>query len=121
MLVTPREEEPQIDVTFADIFIPFPGASASEIEHLVAGPAEQVLSEIQGIEHVYSVSRPGMAVVTVQFKVGEDNTDAVVRLFSKVQVKPGLAAAQSRRRYAHRQAQGHRRRAHPHRNPLVQG
>ncbi|MBN2885876.1 MAG: efflux RND transporter permease subunit [Chromatiaceae bacterium] len=84
ILVTPREEEPQIDVTFADIFIPYPGASASEIEHLVAGPAEQVLSEIQGIEHVYSVSRPGMAILTVQYQVGEDNTDAVVRLFSKV-------------------------------------
>ncbi len=85
VLVTPREEEPQIDVTFADVFIPYPGASASEIEHLVAGPAEQVLSEIKGIEHVYSISRPGMAVVTVQYEVGEDNTDAVVRLFSKVQ------------------------------------
>ncbi|MBK1646889.1 multidrug transporter AcrB, partial [Thiocapsa imhoffii] len=84
ILVTPREEEPQINVTFADIFIPFPGASATEVEHLVAGPAEQVLSEIKGIEHIFSVSRPGMAVVTVQYKVGEDNTDAVVRLFSKV-------------------------------------
>jgi multidrug efflux pump subunit AcrB len=84
ILVTPREEEPQINVTFADIFIPFPGASASEVEHLVAGPAEQVFSEIKGVEHVFSVSRPGMAVVTVQYRVGEDNTDAVVRLFSKV-------------------------------------
>jgi multidrug efflux pump subunit AcrB len=84
VLVTPREEEPQIDVTFADVFIPFPGASATEIEHLVAGPAEQVFSEIKGVEHVYSVSRPGLAVVTVQYKVGEDNTEAVVRLFSKV-------------------------------------
>ncbi|MCG6896669.1 MAG: efflux RND transporter permease subunit [Thiocapsa sp.] len=84
ILITPREEEPQIDVTFADVFIPFPGASATEVEHLVAGPAEQVLSEIKGIEHVFSVSRPGMAVVTVQYEVGEDNTDAVVRLFSKV-------------------------------------
>ncbi|QIK38257.1 efflux RND transporter permease subunit [Caldichromatium japonicum] len=87
VLVTPREEEPQIDVTFADIFIPFPGASASEIEHLVAGPAEQVLSEIKGIKHVYSVSRPGLAVVTVQYEVGEDNTQAIVRLFSKVMSK----------------------------------
>ncbi len=85
VLVTPREEEPQINVTFADVFIPFPGASASEIEHLVAGPAEQVLSEMKGIKHVYSVSRPGMAVITVQFQVGEDRTDAIVRLFSKVQ------------------------------------
>ena len=84
ILVTPREEEPQINVTFADVFIPVPGASPVEVEHLVAGPAEQVLSEMKGIEHVFSVSRPGMAVVTVQFKVGEDRTDAIVRLFSKV-------------------------------------
>ena len=84
ILVTPREEEPQINVTFADVFIPYPGASATEIEHLVAGPAEQVLSEIRDIKHVYSVSRPGMAVMTVQFKVGEDRTDAIVRLFSKI-------------------------------------
>ena len=87
MLVTPREEEPQINVTFADVFIPFPGATANEVEHLVAGPAEQVLSEIQGIKHVYSASRPGMAVVTVQYQVGEDRTDAIVRLFSKVYSK----------------------------------
>ncbi|MFP4062868.1 MAG: efflux RND transporter permease subunit, partial [Halochromatium sp.] len=84
ILITPREEEPQINVTFADVLIPFPGASASEVEHLVAGPAEQVLSEIQGVEHVYSVSRPGMALISVQFEVGEDRTDAIVRLWSKV-------------------------------------
>ena len=84
ILVTPREEEPQINVTFADVFIPVPGASPSEVENLVAGPAEQVLSEMKGIEHVFSVSRPSLAVITVQFKVGEDRTDAIVRLFSKV-------------------------------------
>ena len=84
ILVTPREEEPQINVTFADVFIPFPGASATEVEQLVAGPAEQVLSEMKGIKHVYSVSRPGLAVVTVQFQVGEDQTDAIVRLYSKI-------------------------------------
>ena len=82
--VTPREEEPQINVTFANIFIPFPGASAREVEHLVASPAEQVMSELEGVKHVYSISRPGMAVLTVQFKVGENRTDAIVRLYNKV-------------------------------------
>ena len=76
VLVTPREEEPQINVTFANVFIPFPGASAREVESLVASPAEQVLDEIDGIEHVYSTSMPGMAVLTVQYLVGEDRTDA---------------------------------------------
>ncbi len=84
VLVTPREEEPQIDVTFANIFVPFPGASADEVENLVSGPAEQVLSEITGIEHVYSSSYPGLSVLTVQYKVGEDNTQALVRLYNKI-------------------------------------
>ncbi len=82
--ITPREEEPQIDVTMANVLIPFPGASAADVEKLVATPAEQVLSQITGIEHVYSVSRPGLAVLTVQFKVGEQRTDALVRLYDTI-------------------------------------
>jgi len=84
VLVTPREEEPQINVTFANIFIPFPGATAQEVEQLVATPAEQVLSEIKGIEHVYSTSMPSRAVLSVQYAVGEDRTEAIVRLYNKV-------------------------------------
>ena len=84
VLVTPKEEEPQIDVTFANVFIPFPGATAAEVERLVAGPAEQVLSEIEGVKHVYSVSRPGMAVLTVRFEVGVPRTEAIVRLYNQV-------------------------------------
>jgi multidrug efflux pump subunit AcrB len=84
LAVTPREEEPQIDVTMANVLIPFPGASARDVEMLVAIPAEQVLSQISGIEHVYSVSRPGIAVLTVQFKVGEKRTDALVRLYDTI-------------------------------------
>jgi len=84
VLVTPREEEPQIDVTFADVFIPFPGATAEEVERLVAGPAEQVLGAIAGIKHVYSQSRPGQAIVSVEFRVGEARTAALVRLYDQV-------------------------------------
>jgi multidrug efflux pump subunit AcrB len=84
VLVTPREEEPQIDVTFANVFVPFPGARAFEVEQVVSIPAEQVLSEIVGIEHVYSVSRPGLAILTVQFEVGETRSQAIVRLYNKI-------------------------------------
>ncbi len=82
--VTPREEEPQIDVTMANVFVPFPGASAADVEQLVAIPAEQVLSQILGLEHVWSVSRPGQAVITVQYKVGVSRNDAVVRLHETI-------------------------------------
>ncbi|MDZ7667947.1 MAG: efflux RND transporter permease subunit [Gammaproteobacteria bacterium] len=82
VLITPREEEPQIDVTFANVFIAFPGASAAEVESLVSTPAEQIISELQGVEHVYSASTPGMASLTVQFDVGEPRTEAIVRLYN---------------------------------------
>ena len=84
VMITPREEEPQIDVTFANIFIPFPGATATEIENLVASPAEQAMSEIEGVKHIYSTSRPGMAVLTVRYQVGVSRADAILRLYNKV-------------------------------------
>ncbi len=84
VIVTPREEEPQIDVTMANVFIPFPGASAKDVETLVAIPAEQVLSQIRGLEHVWSVSRPGQALITVQFKVGVPRNEAIVRLHDTI-------------------------------------
>jgi len=80
VLVTPREEEPQINVTMANVLIPFPGASVADVEQMVAIPAEQVLSQMVGTEHVMSLSRPGLAVLTVQFKVGVPRTEALVRL-----------------------------------------
>ncbi len=82
--VTPREEEPQIDVTMANVLIPFPGAAVRDVEQMVATPAEQVLSQIDGVEHVMSVSSPGLAVMTVQFKVGVPRTEALVRLYDTV-------------------------------------
>jgi multidrug efflux pump subunit AcrB len=84
VLVTPREEEPQINVTMANVIVPFPGASVRDVEAMVATPGEQVLSQIAGVEHIMSVSHPGMAVLTVQFKVGVPRTEALVRLHDTV-------------------------------------
>ncbi|MYL24309.1 AcrB/AcrD/AcrF family protein [Halomonas alkaliantarctica] len=84
IIITPKEEEPQIEVTMVDILVAFPGASVSEVESLVATPAEQVLSEIKNIEHVYSVSRPGQAVITLQYEVGLPRQEALVRTYNQV-------------------------------------
>ncbi|MGV3591776.1 MAG: efflux RND transporter permease subunit, partial [Gammaproteobacteria bacterium] len=84
-LVTPREEEPQIDVTMANVFVPFPGAGVADVETLVTVPMEQILAEIRDVEHVHSISRPGMAVLTVQFEVGVPRTEALVRLYDAIE------------------------------------
>jgi multidrug efflux pump subunit AcrB len=83
-LILPREEEPQITVPIADIFVQMPGASAKEIEKRVSFPLEKLVKELPGVEYIYSVSRPGLSLVTVRFFVGQKNEDAVVRLYNKV-------------------------------------
>lgn len=82
--VTPREEEPQIDVTMANVLIPFPGARVNDVEQMVAVPAEQVLAQMTGVEHVTSVSAAGLAVITVQFEVGVPRTKALVELYNTI-------------------------------------
>lgn len=84
LFLTPREEEPQIVVPLADVFVQAPGASAREVEQLVATPLEKLLWQIDGVEYVYSMSRDGLAIVTVRFHVGEDRERSLVKLHNQV-------------------------------------
>lgn len=83
-VITPREEEPQIDVTMADVMVALPGARAEQVEQQLVLPLEQAFSRMQGIEHVYAVARPGQALITVQFEVGVARQTALVELFDVV-------------------------------------
>ena len=84
LLLTPREEEPQIEVPLADVYVHMPGASAAEVERLVATPLEKLLWQVDGVEYVYSTSRPDLAVVTVRYYVGEDRIASLVKLHNKI-------------------------------------
>lgn len=84
LLLTPREEEPQIVVPLADVVIHAPGLSAHQVERQVATPLEKLLFQIDGVEYVYSMSRAGYAVVTVRFYVGEDREDSLVKIYNQV-------------------------------------
>lgn len=91
LLITPREEDPQIVVPLADISVEAPGLSAQEVERLVSAPLERILYQIDGVEYVYSMSRADAAIVTVRFYVGEDRERALVRLFKKLEESKELA------------------------------
>jgi hypothetical protein len=96
LLATPREEEPQIVVPLADVLVSYPGGSAEEVENLVAARLERLLYQIDGVEYVYSMSRPGQAVVTVRFFVGQDREASLIKLYNKIfqnvdQTTPGIA------------------------------
>lgn len=84
LLITPREEEPQIVVPVADVIVTAPGLSAEQIERQVTTPLEKLLYQVDGVEYVYSISRPDHAVVTVRFFVGEDREDSLLKIHDRV-------------------------------------
>lgn len=80
----PREEEPQIVVPMIDIFTAMPGASAQEVEERVSTPLERILRNNSGVEYIYSTSQPGLSLVTVRFRVGEKEDDAIVQTYKQM-------------------------------------
>jgi len=80
----PREEEPQIKVPIADIFIGYPGASPKDVETKVIAPLERMVSAVKGVEYVYSTSMKGQGMLVVQFYVGEDIERSQVKLYSEL-------------------------------------
>jgi multidrug efflux pump subunit AcrB len=93
ILATPREEDPQIVVPMADVYVNFPGHSAREVEQLVATPLEKLLYQIDGVEYVYSMSRDDQAIITVRYYVGEDRERSLVKLFKKIDENVDLVPA----------------------------
>jgi multidrug efflux pump subunit AcrB len=84
VMVTPREEEPQIVVPMIDIYLPLPGSTPQEVQERVVTPFEKRLWELKGVEYIYSASRPGMGMVTVRFLVGQNMEESLVKLYNKV-------------------------------------
>ena len=83
LLATQREEEPQIRVPMVDVVVAWPGAEPAEIESRIVAPIERMLWGVPGVEHIYSASRPGLAMVTVRFKVNESNEASLVKVYER--------------------------------------
>lgn len=85
LMFTPRQEDPKISVPMVDVFVQYPGGAAEQVTSLVTEPLERIMSELPGVRHVYSATRRGSSMVTVQFKVGEDLGDSIVKVHDKLQ------------------------------------
>ena len=93
LLLTPREENPQILVPAAQVSVALPGASAEEVERLLLTPLEAALSEMPDVEHTYGTASNALASVQVEFDVGVPKEAALVRVYDKVaQLRPRLPA-----------------------------
>jgi multidrug efflux pump subunit AcrB len=95
LIMTPRQEDPQISVPMVDIMVQYPGASAREVSSLAIQPLERIMSEIPGVKHVYSASQRSQGIVTVEFKVGQKMGPSLVKVNDKLasnmdKIPPGV-------------------------------
>lgn len=81
---TPREEEPQIVVPMIDVVVNAEGVNVQQVERLVTTPLEKLLAQINGVEHVYSVTNNSQTVVTLRFHVGENRQNALLNTYNKL-------------------------------------
>ncbi len=84
LMVTPREYNPQIVVPAANIIVAKPGASATEIRNLVVKPLEAIMNAQSGVDHTYGYASNDFGLVTVQFKVGENQEDSLVKMYNQL-------------------------------------
>lgn len=96
VIITPREEEPQILVPMVDVYVSYPGASSHEVDERVSKPMTKLLWEIKGVEYVYTMSQPGQSIAIVRFYVGQDMEKSIVDLYDKLMsnydaIPPGVS------------------------------
>lgn len=96
LVLTPRQEDPQISVPMVDIFVQYSGASSQQVARLAIDPLQRIMSEIPGVDHVYSAAERGRGMVTVQFDVGEQMENSIFKVHDKLQsnldkIPPGVS------------------------------
>ena len=84
VLLTPRMYNPEISVPAANVMVAFQGATAAEVRNQVVKPLEALLAALPGVDHTYGYAADDRGVVTVQFKVGEDEEKSLVKLYNQI-------------------------------------
>ncbi len=84
LFMTPREYNPQIVVPAANIIVAKPGASAEEVHNLIVKPLETIMNAQSGVDHTFGYAANDYGVVTVQFEVGQDQEESLVKLYNQL-------------------------------------
>ena len=88
-LAMPREAQPDIDLPYIAVIVPFPGVSPEDAERLLIKPLEVQLQTIQGIKHMNAMARQGAAIVTLEFEPDFPKQKALDDVRSKTDLARG--------------------------------
>jgi multidrug efflux pump len=84
-----RESEPNIDIPFISVVVPYPGVSPEDAERLLVKPLETALQSIEGIKQMDSAARQNMAAVNLEFEADFDKAKALADVRAKVDLARG--------------------------------
>ena len=92
----PQEQFPEIPFFWANVIVPYPGASADDVEKNLTVKIENAVEEVDRLKQIVSVSQEGLSVVRVEFDDGISNQEfdtlyqEVQSLFTKVELPEGV-------------------------------
>ncbi|WP_010653550.1 efflux RND transporter permease subunit [Fluoribacter dumoffii] len=81
---TPRTYNPEIVVPVVAISVSRPGSDAQEMLHQIVRPLEGLMASIPGVDHTYGMAINDSAVVTVRFKVNENEENSLVKVYNQI-------------------------------------
>lgn len=84
LIITPREEDPQIAISGGTIMVVMPGATPKEIDNIILRPLERRIKEIKGVDNIYGVAAQSVGIVNVMYKIGENREESNLKLYDKV-------------------------------------
>ena len=71
-----RAEDPTFTIKTMVVQVAWPGATADDVQRLVAEPLEKRLQELAQLDYVRTYSRPGSTILQVQLKDNVRGRDA---------------------------------------------
>ena len=81
---TPRTYNPEIIVPAVNISVSRPGYDNQEMLHQIVRPLEGLMASIPGVEHTYGMAIDDGAMVTVRFKVNENEEASLVKVYNQI-------------------------------------
>lgn len=87
---TPRTYNPEIVVPVVTISVSRPGSDAEEMLHQIVKPLEGLMGSIPGVDHTYGMAINDSAMVTVRFKVNENEENSLVKVYNQINSNSNL-------------------------------
>jgi multidrug efflux pump len=88
-LTLPRESEPNIDIPFVEIFVPYPGVSPEDAERLLVRPMEVELQSIEGLKEMNAIATQNAAIMVLEFPVNFNKDRVLNEVRAKVDMAKG--------------------------------